>query len=308
MCFHPLLHFRERRLPFCPLGHFFFLPCPPPERQDFVSLFIFFVLTIFPKPFSIYSLHSPSTYALMAPLLKKNPYPSIHPWPDFSPLSCSQTLCNSGIFYPPSSPSISFLPTFKVPEGGTVPLKSSTFFSQSSLLVFCPHCHPLLAGTPTLTSKTIFSPCVSHYQFSLPVSVSLWASKSGQRSRHPVLSPGVLIRRLPLGPGSPCHRFQSECPVMPTTHLPVIQGRPSHLSRASLQTRSPSHPQLPLGDFLPQLSSLLHGLRGLFFHPLHLVLLHACILHPCVSTVSLHGSPPLGRKPVHPVTSAVALD
>jgi len=137
MSFHLFLHFRERRLPFCPLGlFFFFLPPPPPELQDFVSLFIFFVLTIVPKPFSIYSLHSTSTYALIAPLLKKNPYPSIHPQPDFSPLSCSQTLCNCGIFYPPSSPSISFLSTFRFPKGETVSLKSNTFFSKSTLLVF----------------------------------------------------------------------------------------------------------------------------------------------------------------------------
>lgn len=165
--FSPSSPFQRKKATILSLGPFFFPPRPPPELQDFVSLFIFFVLTIFPKPFSIYSLHSTSTYALMAPLLKKNPYPSIHPWPDFSPLSCSQTLCNSGIFYPPSSPSISFLPTFRVPKGGTIPLKSSTFSSQSSLLVFCPHCRPLLAGSPTLTSKTIFFP-------SCPVTSSLY--------------------------------------------------------------------------------------------------------------------------------------
>lgn len=156
--------FQRKKATILSLGHFFFfLPPPPPELQDFVSLFIFFVLTSIPKPFSIYSFHSTSTYALIAPLLKKNPYPSIHPQPDFSPLSCSQTLCNYGIFYPPSSPSISFLSTFRVPKGGTVSLKSNTFFSKSTLLVFCPYYFPLFESTPALTSKTIFSPYMSHY-------------------------------------------------------------------------------------------------------------------------------------------------
>lgn len=136
--------FQRKKATILSLGpFFFFLPHPPPELQEFVTLFIFFVLTIVPKPFSIYSFHSTSTYALIAPLLKKNPYPSIHRQPDFSPLSCGQTLCNNGIFYPPSSPSISCLSTFRVPKGGTVSLKSNTLFSKSALLVFWPSYIPV---------------------------------------------------------------------------------------------------------------------------------------------------------------------
>lgn len=76
---------------------------------------------------------------------------------------------------------------------------------------------------------------------------------------------GVLMRRLPLGPGSPCHRFQSKCPAL-ACHSPSSH---SGISQPSLKGIPCKHglrvtPQLPLVDFLSQLYSLLHRLPGTF--------------------------------------------
>ena len=166
MSFHPFLNFWERGLSFCPWGHFFclyissYLSLSLPELQESVSLFIFFVFTIFPRSFSIYSFHLTSTYALIPPLLKKNPYPSIHPSPNFSYLIAKLCMPAGSAALPLLHPfsSHTYPPPFRGPKGWTVFLSNPILFSQSTLS-FCPCCHPLLEGTLYSLPQWSFPQC-----------------------------------------------------------------------------------------------------------------------------------------------------
>ena len=78
----------------------------------------------------------------------------------------------------------------------------------------------------------------------------------------------MLIHRLSLVPGSPCHRFQSACPVL-TYHSPSSHSGTSHPFLKSIPCKHGLRvtPQLSSVDFYSQLYSPLHRLPGAFLPP-----------------------------------------